>query len=171
MKIAIYTLGCKVNQYETQAMEQALRSRGHEVVAFSEAADAYMVNSCSVTAVSDQKSRQALHKIRREHPKAVLALCGCYAQTHPDDVETLDVDLISGTGDRRGFIALLEQAVEDRRRIIAIDRAIDRREFEILPPGGLENRRISAAAARLCRSCAPSSTCHCRAAVTKRCAG
>lgn len=140
MKIAIYTLGCKVNQYETQAMEQALRSRGHEVVAFSEAADAYMVNSCSVTAVSDQKSRQALHKIRREHPKAVLALCGCYAQTHPDDVENLDVDLISGTGDRRGFIALLEQAVEDRRRIIAIDQAFDRREFEILPAGGLENR-------------------------------
>lgn len=103
MKIAIYTLGCKVNQYETQAMEQALRSRGHEVVAFSEAADAYMVNSCSVTAVSDQKSRQALHKIRREHPKAVLALCGCYAQTHPDDVENLDVDLISGTGDRRAL--------------------------------------------------------------------
>ena len=75
MKVAIYTLGCKVNQYETQAMEQELRSRGHEVVDFSAAADAYVVNSCSVTAVSDQKSRQMLHRIRRQHPEAVAALC------------------------------------------------------------------------------------------------
>ena len=66
MKVAIYTLGCKVNQYETQVMEQELRRRGHEVVAFSAPADAYVVNSCSVTAVSDQKSRQMLHRIRRE---------------------------------------------------------------------------------------------------------
>ena len=74
MKVAIYTLGCKVNQYETQAMEQELRRRGHEVVEFSAPADAYVVNSCSVTAVSDQKSRQMLHRIRREHPAAVAAL-------------------------------------------------------------------------------------------------
>ena len=83
MKIAIYTLGCKVNQYETQAMEQELRRRGHQVVPFEEAADAYVVNSCSVTAVSDRKSRQMLYRVRREHPQAVLALCGCYSQTHP----------------------------------------------------------------------------------------
>ena len=86
MKIAIYTLGCKVNQYETQAMERLLRQRGHQIVDFSQDADAYVVNSCSVTAVSDQKSRQALHKIRRERPGAVLALCGCYAQTHPEEI-------------------------------------------------------------------------------------
>ena len=104
MKIAICTLGCKVNQYETQAMERLLRARGHEIVDFAQAADVYVVNSCSVTAVSDQKSRQALHKIRRQRPGAVLALCGCYAQTHRSDMEGLDVDLIAGTGDRTGFI-------------------------------------------------------------------
>ena len=140
MKIAIYTLGCKVNQYETQAMERLLRQRGHQIVDFSQDADAYVVNSCSVTAVSDQKSRQALHKIRRERPGAVLALCGCYAQTHPGDMEQLDADLIAGTGDRGGFITLLEQAAEDRSRRTALDRAFDRRDFEILPAGGLDQR-------------------------------
>ena len=140
MKIAICTLGCKVNQYETQAMERLLRARGHEIVDFAQAADVYVVNSCSVTAVSDQKSRQALHKIRRQRPGAVLALCGCYAQTHRSDMEGLDVDLIAGTGDRTGFITLLEQAADERARITAIDRAFDRREFEVLPAGGLEDR-------------------------------
>ena len=86
-----------------------MRQRGHQIVDFSQDADAYVVNSCSVTAVSDQKSRQALHKIRRERPGAVLALCGCYAQTHPGDMEQLDADLIAGTGDRGGFITLLER--------------------------------------------------------------
>ena len=140
MKVAIYTLGCKVNQYETQAMEQELRRRGHEVVPFTAEADAYVVNSCSVTAVSDQKSRQMLHRIRREHPAAVAALCGCYAQTHPEDVRELDVDLIAGTGDRVGFITLLEQAAEEKRPIEAIDRAFDRRTFEVLPAGGIGER-------------------------------
>ena len=98
MKVAIYTLGCKVNQYETQAIEQTLRARGHEVVPFTEEADAYVINSCSVTAVSDQKSRQMLHRVRRQHPDAVAALCGCYPQTHAEDVRALDVDLIAGTG-------------------------------------------------------------------------
>ena len=140
MNIAIYTLGCKVNQYETQAMERLLLERGHQIVDFSQAADAYVVNSCSVTAVSDQKSRQALHRIRRERPGAVLALCGCYSQTHRSDVEKLDVDLVAGTGDRMGFIHLLEQAAEDRARRTALDHAFDRRAFEVLPAGGLEDR-------------------------------
>ena len=77
MKVAIYTLGCKVNQYETQAMEQALRERGHEVVEFAEAADAYVINTCSVTAVSDQKSRQMVRRAKKQHPDAVVAVCGC----------------------------------------------------------------------------------------------
>jgi len=140
MRVAIYTLGCKVNQYETQAMEQALRAKGHEVVDFADEADAYVVNSCSVTAVSDQKSRQVLHRVRREHPGAVLALCGCYPQTHAGDVRKLDVDLISGTGDRTGFLELLEQAAAEKRRIEAIDRSFERRVFEVLPAGGMENR-------------------------------
>ena len=140
MRVAMYTLGCKMNQYETQAMEQLLRQKGHQVVDFSEEADAYVVNTCSVTAVSDQKSRKVLHRVRRERPGAVLAVCGCYPQTHVEDVRKLDVDLIAGTGDRAGFVDLLEQAVEERRPLELVDRSFDRRSFEVLPAGGMENR-------------------------------
>ena len=140
MRVAIYTLGCKVNQYETQAMEQALRARGHEVVPFTGQADAYVVNTCSVTAVSDQKSRQVIHGVQRKHPDAVVAVCGCYPQTHADDVRKLGVDLMAGTGDRTGFIRLLEEAAAEKRRIEAIDQPFERRVFEVLPAGGLEGR-------------------------------
>ena len=140
MKVAIYTLGCKVNQYETQAMEQELRGRGHEIVPFGEEADAYIVNTCSVTAVSDQKSRQVIHGVQRKHPGAVVAVCGCYAQTHVDDVRKLGVDLIAGTGDRTGFLRLLEETAAEKRQIEAIDQPFERRVFEVLPAGGLEGR-------------------------------
>ena len=140
MKAAIYTLGCKVNQYETQAMEQTLRERGHQVVDFSEEADAYVVNTCSVTAVSDQKSRQVIHRIRKQHPAAVVAVCGCYPQTHPEDVRKLEVDLIAGTGDREGFVTLLEEATAGKRNLEAIDKSFERRTFEVLPAGGMEGR-------------------------------
>ena len=140
MKVAIYTLGCKVNQYETQAMEQSLRSRGHEIVDFSDAADAYVVNTCSVTAVSDQKSRQIIHRAKKQHPEAVVVVCGCYSQTHAEEVGRLEVDLIAGTGDRTGFLDLLEQAVGEKRHIEAIDQSFERRVFEVLPAGGMASR-------------------------------
>ena len=140
MKVAIYTLGCKVNQYETQAMEQTLRAKGHEVVDFADEADAYVVNTCSVTAVSDQKSRQAIHRVQKQHPAAVVAVCGCYPQTHAEDVRKLGVDLIAGTGDREGFITLLEEAAAGKKNLEAIDRSFERRTFEVLPAGGMEGR-------------------------------
>ena len=140
MKVAIYTLGCKVNQYETQAMEQTLRAKGHQVVEFSDEADAYVVNTCSVTAVSDQKSRQVIHRVQKQHPAAVVAVCGCYPQTHPEDVRKLGVDLIAGTGDREGFISLLEEAAAGKKNLEAIDKSFERRVFEMLPAGGMEGR-------------------------------
>ena len=140
MRVAIYTLGCKVNQYETQAMERELAARGHAVVDFAGEADAYVVNTCSVTAVSDQKSRQVIHRVQRDHPGAVVAVCGCYAQTHAADVRKLGVDLIAGTGDRAGFIRLLEESAAEKRRIEAIDQPFERRLFEVLPAGGLPER-------------------------------
>ena len=140
MKVAIYTLGCKVNQYETQAMEQTLRVKGHQVVEFSDEADAYVVNTCSVTAVSDQKSRQVIHRVQKQHPAAVVAVCGCYPQTHPEDVRKLGADLIAGTGDREGFISLLEEAAAGKKNLEAIDKSFERRVFEVLPAGGMEGR-------------------------------
>ena len=92
MRVAIYTLGCKVNQYETQAMEAELTRRGHALVPFDGAADAYVINTCTVTAVSDKKSRQMIRQARKRSPHAVVAVCGCYAQTDPEAVEALGVD-------------------------------------------------------------------------------
>jgi threonylcarbamoyladenosine tRNA methylthiotransferase MtaB len=139
MKIAIYTLGCKVNQYETQAMETVLRQRGHTLVDFEDFADAYIVNTCTVTAVSDKKSRQAIRRAQRLNPAAVVAVCGCYAQTTPEEIEALEVDLISGTGDRMQFLDDLEQAVRGRQQV-HVDQVMARRSFEFLPAGGLEGR-------------------------------
>ena len=139
MKIAIYTLGCKVNQYETQAMETILRQRGHQLVDFEEQADAYIINTCTVTAVSDKKSRQAIRRCRRLNPEAVVAVCGCYAQTTPEAVEALEVDLIYGTGDRMQFLEDLESAVHGRQKV-NVDEVMARRSFEFLPAGGLEGR-------------------------------
>ena len=76
MRIAIYTLGCKVNQYETQAMEQELTARGHKLVDFEQPADAYIINTCSVTAISDKKSRQMIRRARKLNPDAIVAACG-----------------------------------------------------------------------------------------------
>lgn len=140
MRVAFYTLGCKVNQYETQALEQMFAGRGHTLVPFEGEADVYIVNSCTVTAVSDKKSRQVVRQARKRAPGAVVALCGCYPQTHPEDVAGLPVDLVAGTGDRIKFVELVEQAWEERQPITALDDAMKRRIFEPLPAGGLEGR-------------------------------
>ena len=140
MRIAIYTLGCKVNQYETQAMEQELVRRGHEIVPFDGAADAYIVNTCSVTAVSDKKSRQMIRRCRKLNERAVVAACGCYVQTHSDEAAGLGLDLIAGTGDRMAFLDLLEQAAREKEPLTLLDDALRRRAFEVLPAGGMAER-------------------------------
>ena len=140
MRIAIYTLGCKVNQYETQAMEQELLRRRHTLVPFETAADGYIVNTCSVTAVSDKKSRQMIRRCRKLNPAAVVAACGCYVQTHAAEAASLDIDLIAGTGDRMAFLDLFEQAARERQPLTLLDDALRRREFEILPAGGMAQR-------------------------------
>ena len=140
MRAAIYTLGCKVNQYETQAMERELTARGHTLVPFDGPADAYIINTCTVTAVSDKKSRQMIRRARKQNENAVVAVCGCYAQVKPEEVRTLDVDLIAGTGDRMKFLDLLEHAAREKEPVVNLDEALRRRTFEVLPAGGLAAR-------------------------------
>ena len=140
MRIAIYTLGCKVNQYETQAMETELTRRGHTLVPFDGEADAYVINTCTVTAVSDKKSRQMIRQARKRSPHAIVAVCGCYAQTDPQAVEALEVDLVMGTNDRMGFVNRLEALSPDGGQVVDVDDALRRRTFEALPAGGLEGR-------------------------------
>ena len=163
MKVAIYTLGCKVNQYETQAMERELRARGHETVPFDREADAYVINTCSVTAASDQKCRQAVHRARREHPEAVVAVCGCWSQTHAAEARALGADVLTGTGERMGFLSLLERAVREHgpergAPLEAVDPPFERRHFEWLPAGGLEGRtrallKVEDGCANFCSYC------------------
>lgn len=140
MRIALYTLGCKVNQYETQAMEQELTAQGHELVAFEEPADAYIINTCSVTTVSDKKSRQMIRRAKKMNPHAIVAACGCYAQTHTDEVAALGIDLVGGTGQRMEFLRQLLAAAEEKRQRVLVDDALRRREFEVLPAGGQMSR-------------------------------
>ena len=140
MRIAIYTLGCKVNQYETQAMEQELTARGHELVDFEQPADAYIINTCSVTAVSDKKSRQMIRRAKKMNPDAVVAACGCYVQTHTDEAAALGIDLIGGTGQRMEFLQQLLTAAEEKQTRVLVDDALHRHEFEILPAGGQQSR-------------------------------
>ena len=140
MKFAFYTLGCKTNQYETQAMEQLLRERGHEIGSFDDKCDAYIVNTCSVTAVADKKNRAVIRRCRRDNPEAVIGVCGCYTQHDAEAVRALGVDVIGGSAQRQAFIAMVLSALEDRGYLENLDNALRRREFEILPAGGLEER-------------------------------
>ena len=140
MKFAIYTLGCKVNQYESQALEKDLIARGYTPGRFDEACDFYIVNTCTVTAVSDKKSRNALRRARKLNPEAVIGVCGCYAQVHPEDMEKLEVDVVGGTGDRNSFIDRMEQFRQDHRHTVQVDNAFRRKDFEVLEPGGLGER-------------------------------
>ena len=140
MKYAIYTLGCKVNQYETQAMEQILTGNGHEQGTFDEKCDCYIINTCTVTAVSDKKSRNIIRRVRKLNEHAVIGVCGCYAQVDPDAVTALDVDVVVGTSGREEFLRQLEQAVAEKTRYTCVDDALRRREFEVLPAGGMAAR-------------------------------
>ena len=137
MRIAFYTLGCKVNQVETQAMERELIRRGHALADFDGPADAYIVNTCTVTAVSDKKCRGIIRRARKNGPGAVVAVCGCYAQTDPAAVSALGVDLVSGSAGRMDFLDKLEGLLRQRAApVVAVDEALKCRDFERLPAGG-----------------------------------
>ena len=141
MDIAIYTLGCKVNQYETQAMERELLRRGHTLVPFEDLADAYIINTCTVTAVSDKKCRNVIRRAKKMNPQAVVAVCGCYAQTEPEAVAALGVDLVSGTAGRMEFLDLLEGQLKSHAApIVQVDESLRRRDFERLTAGGQVGR-------------------------------
>ena len=141
MNIAIYTLGCKVNQVETQAMERELLARGHALVPFDGPADAYIVNTCTVTAVSDKKCRNIIRRARKRAPDGVVAVCGCYAQTDPDAAAALGVDLVSGSAGRMAFLDRLEELLHAKgAQVITVDSALSRRDFERLPAGGAAGR-------------------------------
>lgn len=140
MKIAFYTLGCKTNQYETQAMERLLCEQGHEICSFEDDCDCYVINTCSVTAVADKKNRAIIRRCRREHPGAILGVCGCYSQHDAPAVKALGADVVGGSGGRQQFLEDLLAAAQSRTYQEHLDNALRRREFEVLPAGGLQER-------------------------------
>ncbi len=140
MKFGFYTLGCKVNQYETQAMEQLLTAQGHTIGNFQEKCDAYIINTCSVTAVADKKNRAVIRRCRRENPEAVVAVCGCYPQHAADSLQNMDIDVLGGSGDRAAFLQQVTDTLHTRQKAKVLDEALKRRSFEVLPAGGLEGR-------------------------------
>ena len=140
MHYIIATLGCKVNQYETQAMESLLHERGHESAAPGEIADAVIVNTCAVTAESGRKSRQTIRRLRDENPGAVVAVAGCYSQLSPEENAEIGADVIFGTHEHVRFVEAVERAVRERQGERAIDDPFRRRDFEKLPAGAIGGR-------------------------------
>ena len=121
-KAALHNLGCKVNSYETDAMAQLLEKAGYEIVPFSEIADVYIVNTCSVTNMADRKSRQMLHKAKKQNPDAVVVATGCYVQTAVDKVkEDLAIDIIIGNNKKNEVVPILEEYFKENEKDFVID--------------------------------------------------
>ena len=135
MRYSIYTLGCKVNQYETQAMERMLRERGLEPSDGGEA-DVVIVNTCAVTAESGRKSRQAIRRLMQQNPAALVAVCGCYSQLEPEAVRALGADVVFGTSEREKFVDAITSGAETEY----IDDPFRRLVIEPLPAGSVAGR-------------------------------
>lgn len=121
MKVTFYTLGCKVNQYETEAMREAFAAAGHTPVPNSAPFDAAVINSCTVTAESDRKTRQILHKVRRENPEAIIILTGCMVQAFSEEAKALtDADIVCGNTDVKKTVEYAERFLKDGERIFEV---------------------------------------------------
>ena len=135
MKVAFHTLGCKVNQYETEAMQKLFLAAGYELTQEIEKADVVVVNTCTVTSLSSQKSRQIIRKSARTNKNSVLAVVGCYAQNSPQEISKIDgVDIIIGTSDRMKIVELVEKVLTNRaEKILQVGDVENISDFEELP--------------------------------------
>jgi len=140
-KVAFHTLGCKVNQYDTQSMLEKFLERGYEVVEFDEKADVYIINTCTVTGLGDRKSRQMIRRAHRINPDAVIAVVGCYAQRASEEVLSIPgVNLVLGTQDRDKIVDLVEQVRDTGSPINAVGDIMKVREFEEMPITSYEGK-------------------------------
>ena len=135
--VAFLTLGCKVNQIETQSMSELFRRAGYEIKEFGEDADIYVINTCSVTAVGEKKSRQQIRRAHRMNPEAVIAVTGCYAQLAPKDIAAIEgVGLVVGTKDRQNIVTMAEEAAasyaRERKATSKVGNIRETHEFEEL---------------------------------------
>lgn len=122
MKISFYTLGCKVNQYETQAMSEQLRNAGHEIVSNNENADIFIINSCTVTAGADQKTRQTVRKFKRNNPDSIVILTGCMPQAYPEDANKLiEADIVIGNRNNVSITEVIDEYYKEKERIFRVE--------------------------------------------------
>ncbi len=148
MKYSITTLGCKVNQYETQAIETMLQERGYNPAQEDGSADVVIINTCAVTAESGRKSRQAIRRLKSRNPGAVVAVCGCFSQVSPQEMVELGAVIVFGTGDRKKLVEEIHRLVKERKNrtstepapVCSVDNPFKRQGFEKLPAGSVSGR-------------------------------
>ena len=128
------TLGCKVNQFETETMEGLFKKAGYAIGRFDEPADAYVINTCSVTSLGDRKSRQIIRRAHRENPDAIIAVCGCYAQTAPEVIQSIEgVSVVLGTKERSRIVEYVEQAMREKTQVVNVTDVMQSKTFEDIP--------------------------------------
>lgn len=133
-KVALTTLGCKVNQFETESMEGLFKKNGYDIVPFEEKADFYVINTCSVTSLGDRKSRQIIRRAQRMNEQAVIAVCGCYAQVHPEEIKAIEgVRVVLGTKERGHIVEYVEQAAREDGILDEVGNIMEAKEFEDIP--------------------------------------
>lgn len=133
--VAFHTLGCKVNTYETEAMQQLMESAGYRCVEFGERADVYIVNTCSVTNIADRKSRQMLHRARKMNEDAIVVAAGCYVESAKNKIdEDLSIDIIVGNNNKNDIVNIINEYLQDKIKnkfIIDINKETEYEEFNI----------------------------------------
>ena len=139
--VAFHTLGCKVNQYETEAMEELFEKSGYSIVSDEELADVYVINTCTVTNLSDRKSRQFIRKSKRINKDSIVAVVGCYSQVSPSEVEDIEgVDVIIGTSDRNRVVELCEMAKQNHEKFNIVRNIKTYKEFEKIKVDDLKSK-------------------------------
>ena len=132
-KVALHNLGCKVNAYEIEAMQQLLEHAGYEIVPFAPGADIYIINTCTVTNIADRKSRQMLHKAKKMNPQAVVAATGCYVQADKERLEMDEsIDLVIGNNQKQNIVELLQEYERTQQEISSVININTTKEYEPL---------------------------------------
>ncbi|MEY8321614.1 tRNA (N(6)-L-threonylcarbamoyladenosine(37)-C(2))-methylthiotransferase MtaB [Lachnospiraceae bacterium 46-61] len=139
--VASHALGCKVNQYESEAIAELFEQKGYTIVDMEQSADVYIINTCTVTNFGDKKSRQLIRKVKRQNPDSIVVVAGCYAQTAPNEILAIDgVNIVVGTKDRKRILKLVENYNKNEQTQNYVSQIMQEREFENLSIQKLENR-------------------------------
>ena len=133
MKVAFYTLGCRVNVYESEAMAEKFIREGYEVVEFTDVSDVYVINTCTVTNMGDKKSRQIINRARRLNKEAIIAVVGCYAQMAPKEISSIEgVDVVLGTRNKGDVVYYVDKARAEKQKQVHVDGVLKNKKFEEL---------------------------------------